>query len=243
MVLNRPLNVRLQQVWKQMGDSPCVRDDVIHLGGPCEGPLMALHDCAELSESDVPAGLFFSTDRAALAQLADQPERQIRFFAGFAGWGPGQLEGELGEQSWLTMPAAAAHVFDSEIDLWDKVTRELKGREILGAGHSRNAGRFAIELIAQSYDCAESADVPRRPIFPRSTSAVIRQSAKKLRHGLPNAVGLLPSNTKWPIHAHPYPTTGNNSNNHHVCVASAVTNSANTVSVPTTCKPRLSGCS
>ncbi|MBL9081146.1 MAG: YqgE/AlgH family protein [Planctomycetales bacterium] len=132
LVLNRPLKVRLQEVWKQVGEAVCARDDVIYLGGPCEGPLMALHDRVELSEADVPAGLCFSTDRAALSQLADDTKSQVRFFAGFAGWGAGQLESELAEDSWLTTPATPAHVFDVFPDLWDKTFREVKGREILG---------------------------------------------------------------------------------------------------------------
>ena len=92
---------------------------------------MAVHDQAALSETEVPGGLHFATDRAALEQLASEPERLVRFFAGFAGWSEGQLEAELAEDSWLTLPATAQHVFATETDLWDKVMRELKGREIL----------------------------------------------------------------------------------------------------------------
>lgn len=131
LVLNRPLSVRLRQVWKQVEDTECVRNDQIYLGGPCEGPLMALHDRIDLSETEATVGLYFSTDRAALAHLAADAERQVRFFAGFSGWGAGQLEGELVEQSWLTLPATVEHVFDSEVDLWDKVVRQVKGAEIL----------------------------------------------------------------------------------------------------------------
>ena len=131
LVLNRPLNVRLPQVWDQVSNAECRRNDLIYLGGPCEGPLMAVHDQAALSETEVPGGFHFATDRAALEQLASEPERLVRFFAGFAGWSEGQLEAELAEDSWLTLPATAQHVFATETDLWDKVMRELKGREIL----------------------------------------------------------------------------------------------------------------
>lgn len=131
LVLNRPLSVRLPEVWSQVSTAECRRSDLIHLGGPCEGPLMAVHDWAELGETEISSGLHFSTDRSALEQLAADPERQIRFFAGFAGWSAGQLEAELAEDSWLTLPGAEQHVFTIENDLWDKVMRELKGREIL----------------------------------------------------------------------------------------------------------------
>ena len=35
---------------------------------------------------------------------------------GYAGWGPGQLESEIGQNAWLTMPASADLVFDIPAD-------------------------------------------------------------------------------------------------------------------------------
>src|SRR5687768_14464149 len=69
LVLNRPLNVRLSQVWEQVGGGVPARNDVLHLGGPCEGPLMALHDEPTLGESEALPGLHFTTGREQLEQL------------------------------------------------------------------------------------------------------------------------------------------------------------------------------
>lgn len=138
LILNRPLNVRLHQVWEQMGLQAALRNDVIHLGGPCEGPLMALHDEPNLGETEAPAGVHFTTNRDALELLVREPDRQARFFAGFSGWGSGQLESEMKEGSWLVLPATPQHVFDAETDLWDKVTREIHGREILSTLNIRH---------------------------------------------------------------------------------------------------------
>jgi putative transcriptional regulator len=131
LILNRPLEVRLRQVWEQVSSSPCTRNDPIHLGGPCEGPLMALHDQPPLGESQVVEGLYFCTHRDYLEELAGDPERNVRFFAGFAGWAAGQLEGEMEQDSWLALPAKAAHAFAEEVDLWDQVMREVAGKRIL----------------------------------------------------------------------------------------------------------------
>ncbi len=50
--------------------------------------------------------------------------RRARVFAGYAGWGAGQLEAELGEGSWLTEPALAADVFTGDPEgLWSAVVR------------------------------------------------------------------------------------------------------------------------
>lgn len=131
LVLNRPLEARLEQVWKEIGIGRPARNDVIHLGGPCEGPLVALHEVAELGESEVVPGVHFSSNRDMLEQLVGDPARQARFFAGFSGWGPGQLENEMTEDSWLLLPAEAKHVFSAEVDLWSLLMREISGREIL----------------------------------------------------------------------------------------------------------------
>jgi putative transcriptional regulator len=50
-------------------------------------------------------------------------------FAGHAGWGPGQLEGELEEDSWIIEPPQREEIFATDADgLWSAVLRR-KGRE------------------------------------------------------------------------------------------------------------------
>lgn len=138
LVLNRPLEVRLPQVWDQVGAGQPARSDVIHLGGPCEGPLMALHDDPTLGESEVLPGVHFCTARDALEQLAADTARQAKFFAGFAGWSAGQLEGEMAEGSWRVLPATVEHVFIADADLWDRLMREHSGKQILDTLHIRH---------------------------------------------------------------------------------------------------------
>ena len=60
--------------------------------------------------------------------LADGLGRR-RVFAGHAGWGPGQLEAEMEEESWIVEPAVREDVFtDDPEELWSRVLRR-KGRE------------------------------------------------------------------------------------------------------------------
>ena len=50
--------------------------------------------------------------------------RRARVFAGYAGWGPGQLEEELEEDSWVVEPARSSDVFSDEpARLWEEVLR------------------------------------------------------------------------------------------------------------------------
>jgi len=49
----------------------------------------------------------------------------------YSGWGPGQLEGEFGWDSWLTLPANSGHVFEPGADdLWHAVVKQVNTRKL-----------------------------------------------------------------------------------------------------------------
>ncbi|MBS0210582.1 MAG: YqgE/AlgH family protein [Planctomycetes bacterium] len=124
LILNRPTPAPLREVWHHVSQSSCDRDDKLHMGGPVEGPLMALHQEYSCCEKSVSSEVFFCSDRDHLERLVTH-EGEMKFFAGFAGWSSGQLEGELAEDSWLVWPASADHVFSSDPSLWDEVVRQV----------------------------------------------------------------------------------------------------------------------
>ncbi len=132
VVLNRPASITVQQVWKEVAESECDCSEPVNVGGPVEGPLIALHTSLAAAESEVVPGIFVSMGRENLSTIVTQTVQRFRLFSGYAGWGPGQLEAEIEVGGWLTMPAEIEHVFESPDRLW-KIVCETFGHQILQA--------------------------------------------------------------------------------------------------------------
>ena len=131
LIVNRPLETTIREVCEKVLDSPCGVEAALHQGGPCEGPLMVLHTRGGIAEGDdvqVLPGVYFTAERGKIERLMgeDQPEEvRSKFFVGYAGWGAGQLEGELETGSWLTTRADSSQVFEPGEKLWPKLTTAL----------------------------------------------------------------------------------------------------------------------
>ena len=124
VVLNRPGDKQIANIWEKTGHAPCANDELIYVGGPVPGPLMAVHTLERLSEREIVPGVFFATHRDALDELVRR-EEPFRLFAGHAGWGSGQLEGELEVGGWLTTPATRQDVFCDPQMVWKTVTQRI----------------------------------------------------------------------------------------------------------------------
>lgn len=133
VILNRRTHATIRQIWEQVSETDCESDSPLCLGGPVEGPLMAVHSQPELSEIDVLPGVYVAASQENLEQLAAQADEGARFFVGYAGWGSGQLERELEEDAWLTAPATLEHIFGNQDDLWEQVTKDIKSSALISA--------------------------------------------------------------------------------------------------------------
>ncbi|HEX4054194.1 MAG TPA: YqgE/AlgH family protein [Tepidisphaeraceae bacterium] len=128
LILNRPLQITVQQACEQSLGEPCEVEGVLHQGGPCEGPLMVLHGNEMVKDADVLPGVFFTTEKSKIESLLKNQPGAARYFVGYAGWSPGQLEAEMEMDSWIVADAQPAHVFEEDSNLWLMLMR----RRLLG---------------------------------------------------------------------------------------------------------------
>lgn len=125
LVINRPADKTLCELWKSVSDTPCHSDRPIHLGGPVPGPLMAVHTHQSLADAEISPGIYFVAERDKLESLVARVDDPFRVFVGHSGWGSGQLESELDQGAWLTMPATRENVFGDPDDLWQTITKQI----------------------------------------------------------------------------------------------------------------------
>jgi putative transcriptional regulator len=132
LIVNREMNVPLQQVLGQVSQSECVRKGNVRHGGPVGGTLMAIHDQSSHANLTVTDEIFIATELSDMESLAESDEGRAVFCVGHSGWGPGQLENELAEGSWLLLPAESHHVFDeSDLNaLWNDSLTEAGRRQV-----------------------------------------------------------------------------------------------------------------
>jgi putative transcriptional regulator len=125
LVLNRPISKTVQELWREVGSSPCNNMQPIHLGGPVPGPLMSLHANRKLAEVEVVSGVFFAAKKPHLDTLVLDNASTTKVFVGHSGWGPGQLENEIEEGAWRSAPATPEIVFSQSDSLWEIILRDL----------------------------------------------------------------------------------------------------------------------
>jgi len=147
IVINRPLDMALGEVFQQLaleGAPAAVADQPVLRGGPVQGERgFVLHDGDHAFDSslEVADGLYLTTSRDVLEAMArgDGP-KQALVALGCAGWGEGQLEQELVDDSWLLVPNRPDVLFQLPIaQRWQAAAGSI-GIDLLNhASHSGHA--------------------------------------------------------------------------------------------------------
>ncbi|MDQ4008621.1 MAG: YqgE/AlgH family protein [Actinomycetota bacterium] len=133
VIISRPTTVPVAEVlpgWSDMVTGP----DVLFSGGPvATDSALAVAVLAE-DDEDAPVGWRPLYPGAGLVDLDAPPEllagmlTGMRVFAGYAGWGSGQLEEEIAEGAWYVVSAETEDLLcpDAEV-LWRRVLRRQPG--------------------------------------------------------------------------------------------------------------------
>lgn len=133
LIINKPGSMVLPELFDKV-DLPLHREDLqdspVFQGGPVQTERgFVLHDPVRMDNPDddsgqiyastlkVPGGLEMTTSRDVLEALANGAgPRRVLITLGYSAWGEGQLESELGENAWLTVPATADVVFNTPLE-------------------------------------------------------------------------------------------------------------------------------
>jgi putative transcriptional regulator len=133
LVVNRPLqDIPLAPLLRKFGlDERGVTGSVrAHYGGPVEiGQGFILHtaEYATQGTERVTGDIAMTPQPGVLTALSDIARgggpRKSLFAVGYAGWAPGQLESEIEQGAWITVPADEALLFDDDAARkWDRAT-------------------------------------------------------------------------------------------------------------------------
>ena len=130
LVLNRPMDKTVGEMIVE--DLPeRIQEQDLFIGGPVQGQAMSfLHADDYLPDANVIPNLNLEHSIDELLEIGNSfsSTSQVRIFAGYSGWGSGQLEDELQRNSWLTHPASVDHVFAIPPgQLWRAVMFEMGG--------------------------------------------------------------------------------------------------------------------
>lgn len=131
LVLNRPTDLPVGEAlpsWHRLASEPAV----LHVGGPVEE--QSGWCLARLAGGTERAGLVPVLGDVGLLDLELDPDevapdvRAVRLYAGYSGWGPGQLDEELAQDAWIVVDAACDDPFLPDVDeLWQRILARQGG--------------------------------------------------------------------------------------------------------------------
>lgn len=139
-VLNKPTRYRTSELVTELEGV----EIPVYIGGPVEqNQLYYIHRCPDLKDAlYIADGIYWGGDFRMLAYMLREKEifpNEIRFFAGYSGWGAGQLEKELEENSWMVGKLTNDQVFAlPNHNLWKSAMNDLGGKHRIWANFPEN---------------------------------------------------------------------------------------------------------
>jgi putative transcriptional regulator len=126
-VLNQETVLRVADLFDDFGS-----EEPVFLGGPVgQNSFHYLHNIETLQgATEVIEGVYWGGDFNQLQIILQEDlksESRVRFFAGYSGWAPGQLDGEIELKSWIVTDGLATDVFGNHHSLWKRILGRMGG--------------------------------------------------------------------------------------------------------------------
>jgi len=130
-VLNKPSILKVSEVMEELTEM----ENLVYVGGPVQQDTLhfihrnaSLENAVEIVDKIYWGGAF--ENLMILLESKQINSTDIRFFLGYSGWGPGQLDAELDQDSWIVCDYVTDQLlFDTGPDvMWRKALENMGGR-------------------------------------------------------------------------------------------------------------------
>jgi putative transcriptional regulator len=128
LIMNKPVEIKFNEVLKEFSEF----DASLYLGGPVKtDSLFFIHSLGSKvpNSMKILEGIYWGGDIDIIKEMIIKKEiesTQIRFFLGYAGWGPHQLEDELDENYWVVSTMKAEQLFKNPPDkMWENFVKKM----------------------------------------------------------------------------------------------------------------------
>ena len=109
-----------------------LQNQKLHFGGPLAGPLVALHQSAELAEAEAGDGIFVAATRDSMEALLQEDPNSVRLILGHLGWGTDVLANEVDQGIWHRLDASPEVVWFDNETMWNRLIRRATTRSVAG---------------------------------------------------------------------------------------------------------------
>jgi putative transcriptional regulator len=139
VIVNRPTEVALQDVVQGARSG----SGMLYVGGPVDpSNVMVLLRAEDAPKRAVRVAddVFMTVDPETLIERTAKGADGLRVYAGYAGWGPGQLDDEIARGDWIVVGAPTGSIFEgAPEELWKKL--HLKHHRLIArvAEHARRS--------------------------------------------------------------------------------------------------------
>jgi putative transcriptional regulator len=127
VIINKPIEARLKDILKGFSGYNLP----VYLGGPVKtDSIFYIHTREDVAEGlPIMQGLYWGGDLNAIKEMLKKKimsPSEIRFFVGYSGWSPNQLDRELREKSWVLSQTTVKEVINDQPEsLWSNYLKNM----------------------------------------------------------------------------------------------------------------------